>query len=88
MRTTKGGMTWAWGEESSDSGDSTKKNHQEKCLRARAEEAKRHRQGLVMTGKEHLLVDAEARAKLLREGELSDLDHPPLEIYIHLTVNG
>ena len=56
--------------------------------RARAEETARHRQGLAMTGKEYLLVDAEARAKLLREGELSDLDPSPWEIEIHFTVNG
>ena len=62
---------------SSDSGDSTEKHHQEECLRARAEKTKRHRQGLAMTGKEHWLVDARARAKLL--GEVSD---------IHVTVNG
>ena len=41
-----------------------------------------------MAGKEYLLVVAEARAKLLKEGELSDLDHSPWEIDIHVTVNG
>ena len=41
-----------------------------------------------MTGKEYLLVDAEARAKLLREGELPDLDPSQWEIEIHVTVNG
>ena len=39
-----------------------------------------------MTGKQYLLVDAEARAKLLREGELSDLGPSPSKI--HVTVNG
>ena len=76
------------GEESSDSGDSTEKRHQEKCLRARAEETARHRQGSAMTGNAYLLVDAEARAKLLREGGLSDLDPSPWEIEIHVTANG
>ena len=76
------------GEGPSDSGDSTEKRHQEKCLRARAEETVRHRQGSAMTGKEYLLVDAEARAKLLPEGELSDLDPSPWEIEIHFTVSG
>ena len=65
------------GEGPSDSGYSTEKRHQEKCLRARVEETARHRQGFAMTGKECLLVDAEARAKLLREGGLSDLDPSP-----------
>ena len=41
-----------------------------------------------MTGKGHLLVDAEARAKLLREVELSNLDPSPWETEIHVTVNG
>ena len=59
-----------------------------RSVRARAEEPARHRQGFAMTGKEYLLVDAEARAKLLREGELSDLDPSPWEIKIHVTVNG
>ena len=45
------------GEGSSDFGDSIEKHHQEKCLRARAEAAKRHRQGLAMTGREYLPVD-------------------------------
>ena len=71
------------GEESSDSDDSTEKRHQEKCLIARAEETERHRQGSAITGRECLLVDAEARAKLLREGELSDLDQSPWDIDIH-----
>ena len=65
------------GEGFSDSGDSIEKHHHEKCLRARAEETKRHRQGLAMTSKENSLVDAGARAKLLGEGELPDLDHSP-----------
>ena len=76
------------GKASSDSEDSTEKRHQEKCLLARADEMERHRQGSAMTGREYLLVDAEARAKLLREGELSDLDPSPWEIDIHVTVNG
>ena len=76
------------GEGPSDSGDSTEKHHQEKCLRSRAEETKRHRQGLAMTGKKFLLVDAGARAKLLGEGELSNLDRSPWEIDICVTVNG
>ena len=76
------------GEESSDSSDSTETRHQEKYLLARAEETERHRQGSAMTGREYLLVDADARAKLFREGELSDLDQSPWEIDIHVTVNG
>ena len=76
------------GEGFSDSGDSTEKYHQEECLRARAEETLRHRQGHAMTGKEYLLVDTGARTKLLGEGGLSDLGHSPWEIDIHVTVNG
>ena len=41
-----------------------------------------------MTGKEYLLIDAEARAKLLREEEMSDLDHSPWKIDTHVAVNG
>ena len=41
-----------------------------------------------MTGKEYLLIDAEARSELLREEELSVLDHSPWEINIHVAVNG
>ena len=41
-----------------------------------------------MTGKEYLLIDAEARTKFLQEGELPDLYHSPWEIDIHVTVNG
>ena len=51
------------------------------------EEIARHRQGLAMTGKDYLLVDAEVRAKLLREGKLSDLDPSAWGIEIHVTVN-
>ena len=65
------------GEGLSGSGNSTEKHHQEKCRRAAAEQAKRHRQGLAMTGKDHWLVDAGARAKLLGEVELPDLDQYP-----------
>ena len=46
------------------------------------------KEGLAMTGKEHVLVDAEARAKPFREREMSDLDSAPWEIEIHVTVNG
>ena len=76
------------GEEPSGSGDSTEKHHQEKCLRARAGEAGHHRQGLAMIGREYVPVDAEARAKLFREGGLSGLAHSPWEIDIHVTVSG
>ena len=76
------------GGESSYSGDSTEKYHQEKCPCARAEETERTREGLAMTGKDYFLVDAEARAKLPREVELSDLDHSPWEIVTYVTVNG
>ena len=76
------------GEGPFDSGDSNEKHHQEKCRRAAAEQAKRHRQGLDMTGKEHWLVDAGARAKLLGEVEVPDLDQSPCEIDIYVTVNG
>ena len=48
----------------------------------------RHRQGSAMTGKDYLLLDAEARANLLREGELCALAHSPWEIDIHVTDNG
>ena len=41
-----------------------------------------------MTGRDYLLVDAEARAKLLLEGELPYLDQLPWKIDIHVTVNG
>jgi len=41
-----------------------------------------------MTGREYLLVDSGARAKLFGEGELSDLDHCQWEIHIRVTVNG
>ena len=41
-----------------------------------------------MTGKDYVPVDAEARAKLFREGKLSDLDPSPWEIEIHVTVKG
>ena len=41
-----------------------------------------------MKGKEYLLVDAGARAKLLGEVELPDLDHSPWEINTHVTANG
>ena len=41
-----------------------------------------------MTGKGHWLVDAGARAKRLGEVELSDIDHPPCEIDINVTING
>ena len=40
-----------------------------------------------MTGKGNLLVDAGARAKLLGEVELFNLDHSPWEIDIHIAVN-
>ena len=68
--------------------DSTEKRHQVKCLLARAEETERNRQGSAMAGWKYLLVDAEARAKLLREVELSGLDPSPWEIYINATVSG
>ena len=76
------------GEGPSDSDDSTEKRHQEGCRRAAAERTKRHRQGLAMTGKGHWLVDGGARAKLLGEVELSDLDQSSWGIDIHITVNG
>ena len=41
-----------------------------------------------MMCKEYLLIDAEARSELLREEELSVLDHSPWEIDIHVTING
>lgn len=55
------------GEKSFKSCDSTEKHHQGGCLRACNEETKRHKQGLAMTGEVYWLVDAGARAKLLRE---------------------
>ena len=76
------------GEGSSDSDESTEKQHQEECRRAAAEQTKRLRQGLAMTGKRYWFVDAGARAKLLGEVGLSDLDQSPCEIDIHVTVNG
>ena len=72
----------------SDSDDSTEKRHQEEYLRARAEKTERHRQGSAMTGKEYLLINAEARSELLREEGLTGLDRSPWAIDIYVTVNG
>ena len=41
-----------------------------------------------MAGREYMLINAQARSELLREEELSDLDHSPWEIDIQVTVNG
>ena len=65
------------GEGSSGSDDPTEQHHQGECRRAATERTKRHKQGLAMTGKEYWLVDAEARAILLREVEPPGLDQPP-----------
>ena len=77
MRTTKGDLTWGWAKGLPAMAIRPRKLHQVKCRRAAAEQTKRHRQGLAMTGNEHWLVDAGARAKLLGEVEVPDLDHSP-----------
>ena len=50
------------GEGFSNSGDSTEKHRQEECRRAAAEGMELLKQSLAITGKEHRLVDVEARA--------------------------
>ena len=65
------------GEGPADSGHSTEKNHQEGCRRAADERTRRNEQGLAMKGKVHVLVDAEARAKLLGEIEVPGVRPTP-----------
>ena len=72
----------------SNSDNSTEERQREKHLSARVEEMKRHTQGAAMKGKEHWLIDAEARSELLRGRDLSDLDSYPWKIEIEVTVNG
>ena len=74
------------GEGPSDSDDTAEKHNQEECRSAAAERTKRHRQGLAMTGREYWLVDAVARAKILGEVELSDLDQSPWGIDIRASL--
>ena len=67
----------ALGEGPSDSDDSTEKSCQEGYRCATAERTKLLGQGLAMAGNGYLLIDAEARAKLLGEVEPPDLDQSP-----------
>ena len=60
--------------------------YREGRLRAHIETTERHRQGLAMMGNEHLLLNAEERAKLLQEEGLLNLDPGPLKIDIYVTV--
>ena len=76
------------GKGSSDSDDSTEKNHQEECRRAAAERTRRKEQGLAMKGKVHVLVDAKTRAKLLGEVEVPDIDTRPGDTEVSFTDTG